>query len=65
MSYLRYVCLLAYIVVQHILWCVFNVSFFFVLCTLCCQVLWIFHFALPLRYSVTLLNMANIVVIIK
>jgi hypothetical protein len=25
-------------------------SFFFVLCTLCCQLLWIVHFWLPLRY---------------
>ena len=29
--------------VQHILCCVF-VLFFFVLCTLCCQFLWIVHF---------------------
>ena len=34
--------------VQHILWCVL---FFFVLCTLCCQFLWIVHFWLPLQRS--------------
>jgi energy-coupling factor transporter transmembrane protein EcfT len=43
MSYLRYVCLFAYNGVQHILCCVF-VLFFFVLCTLCCQFLWIVLF---------------------
>jgi hypothetical protein len=32
---------------------VFFVLFFFVLCTLCCQFLWIFLFRLPLRYSST------------
>jgi hypothetical protein len=32
--------------------CVF-VLFFFVLCDLCCQFLWIFHIELPLRYSLT------------
>ena len=40
MSYLRYLCLLACSGVQHILCCVF-VFFFFVLCTLCCQFLWV------------------------
>ena len=38
--------------VQHILCCVF-VLFFIVLCTLCCQSLWIANFRLPLRYSLT------------
>ena len=37
MSYLRYLCLLAYSGFQHILCCVF-VLFFIVLCALCCQV---------------------------
>jgi hypothetical protein len=32
--------------------CVF-VLFFFVLCTLCCQFLWIIHVWLSLRYSLT------------
>ena len=41
MSYLRYLCLLAHSGVQHILCCVFGL-FFVVLCTLCCQFLWIF-----------------------
>jgi hypothetical protein len=38
--------------VQHI-FCYVFVLFFFVLCTLCCQFLWIVHFWLPLRYSLT------------
>ena len=42
-SCLRYLCLYAYSGVQHILCCVFPM-FFFVLCTLCCQFLWIVHF---------------------
>ena len=45
-----FLCLLAYSGVQHILCCVF-VLFFFVLCTICCQFLWIVHFWLPFRYS--------------
>ena len=49
---LRYLCLLAQSGVQHILCCVF-VLFFLVLCTLCCQFLWIVHFWLPLLYSQT------------
>ena len=44
--------LLSYISVQHILCCIFVLSFF-VLCTLCCQFLWIVHFWLSLRYSLT------------
>jgi hypothetical protein len=43
MSYLRYMCLIADSGVQHILCCVFDL-FFFVLCILCCQFLWIVHF---------------------
>ena len=43
MSYLRYLSLFVYSGVQHILCCVFG-WFFFVLCTLCCQFLWIVHF---------------------
>jgi len=49
MSYLRYMCLFANSGVHHILCCVF----FFVVCTLCCQFLWIVHFWLPIRYSLT------------
>ena len=30
---------------------------FFVLCALCCQFLWIVHFLLPLRYSLTFYKM--------
>jgi hypothetical protein len=43
MSYLRYSCLIAYSDVQHTICCDFAL-FFFVLCTLCCQFLWIFPF---------------------
>ena len=50
MSSLRYLCLLAVSGVQHILCFVFAL-FFFVLCTLCCQFLWIVHCWLPLLYS--------------
>jgi len=95
MSYLRYLCLLAYSGVQHILtiWLLWQVScgrqellarhwhldsplvfggihvaliflfsmlcFLFclssscVLCTLCCQFLWIVHSWLPFRFSLT------------
>ena len=49
-SYLRFSCLFADSGVQHILCCVF-VLFFFVLCALCCQCLWIVHCWLPLRWS--------------
>ena len=53
MYYLRYLCLFAHSDVQHILSCVF-VLFFFVLCNLCSQFLWIINFfLLPLRYSLT------------
>jgi hypothetical protein len=38
--------------VQHILCCVF-VLFVFVLCTLCCQFLWIIRFWLTVQYSLT------------
>jgi hypothetical protein len=55
MSYLRYLYLFGYCGVQHILCCVF-VLFVFVLCVLCCQFLWIVHFVLPLRYSLTFIH---------
>ena len=42
MLYLHYLCLFAYRGVQRILFCVW--VFFFVLCTICCQFLWIVHF---------------------
>ena len=45
-------CLFAHNGFQHILCCVF-VLFFFISCTLCCQFLWIVHFWLPIRYSLT------------
>jgi hypothetical protein len=43
MSYLRYLCLLAKSGVRHILCRVF-IQFFFVLCTTCCQFLWLVQF---------------------
>ena len=52
MSYLHYLCLLSSIGVQHILCCIFVLSFF-VLCTLCYQFLWIVHFLRHFRYSLT------------
>ena len=55
MFYLRYFCLFVHCGVQHILCFVF-VLFFFVLCNLCCQFLWIVHFWLPLRYSLTFIS---------
>jgi hypothetical protein len=33
--------------------CYVYVLFFLVLCTICCQFLWIVHLWLPLRYSLT------------
>ena len=47
MSYVRYLCLFMHSGVQLILCCVF-VLFFFVLCTICCQFLWIVLILLPL-----------------
>jgi len=52
MSYLRYLCLLAYSGTQHILCCGFAL-FFIVFPSLCCQFLWIVHLWLSLRYSLT------------
>ena len=51
-SYLRYLCLFVYSGFPQILCCVF-VLFFFVLCTPCCQFLWIVDFWLSLLYSLT------------
>ena len=50
MSYLLYLCLFVHSGVHHILCCVL-VLFFFVLCTICCQFLWIVHVWLSLQYS--------------
>ena len=55
MSYIRYVCLSVYNGIQHILCYVFAL-FFVVLCTVCCQFIWIVHFILPLRYSLRSMN---------
>ena len=43
MSYFLYLCLFTYSGVKNILCCMF-VLIFFVLCTLCCQFIWIVHF---------------------
>ena len=58
MSYLRYLCLFTHSGVQHILCCVF-VLFVFVLCTLCCQFLWIVYFWLLLRYSLMFMHQST------
>jgi hypothetical protein len=60
MSYLHYMRLFAYFNVQHILWCFFALLFF-VLSTLCYQFLYIVHFWLPLRYSLTFIIYKSIV----
>jgi hypothetical protein len=46
--------------IRHTLCCVFAL-FFFVLCTLCCQILWIVDSWLPLRYSLTFFFIVTIV----
>ena len=58
MFYLHYLCLLAYSGVQNKLCPVF-LLFFVVLCTICCQFIWIGHFVLPLRYSLTFFELIN------
>jgi hypothetical protein len=50
MSYFTFLYLLAHSGVQHIVCCVFALLVF-VLCVLCCQLLWIDHLRLSLRYS--------------
>jgi hypothetical protein len=52
---LRYLCLFTHSGVQHLLWFVFAL-YFLVLCTLCCQFLWIVYFLLPLRCSATFID---------
>ena len=64
MFYLHYLCLFAHNGVQHTLCCVF-VLFFFVLCILCCQFLWIVHFWLPLQYSLTFIYSMDNVFFVK
>ena len=49
LSYLRYLCLFGHSGGQHILCCVF-VLYFVVLCTLCCQFLWIVLFDCPFGF---------------
>ena len=55
MSYLRCLCLFAHSGVQHILCCAF-VLFFFVLSALYCWFLWIVHFWLTIRCSLTFIK---------
>ena len=62
MLYLRYLCLDAYSGFQH--YCVvflFCLPSSCVLCTLCCQFLWIVHFLLPFQYSLTFICRSLIV----
>ena len=63
MSYLRCLCLFPYSGVQHILCCVFVLSFF-VLCALWCQFLWIVNFWLPLPYSLTFIYTNNLLILV-
>ena len=58
MSFLHCLRLLANSVVQRILCCIY-ILFFFVLCNLCCQFVWIVLFWLPLRYSLTFIYTEN------
>ena len=44
MSYLRYLCLFAYSSVHNTYCVVFFALIWIILCTLCCQLLWIVHF---------------------
>jgi hypothetical protein len=53
------VCLFRHSGVQNILCCVF-VLFFFVLCILRCQFIWIFHCLFSLRYSLTFILTVNV-----
>jgi hypothetical protein len=61
-SYLLY--LFAHSGFLHMLCCVFAL-FFFVLCTLYCQCLWIVHFLLHLWYSLTFIYPVNIIGLFK
>ena len=67
-SYLRYLYLFRYGGLQHMLCCVFAL-FFVVLCTLCCQFLWILFVLLSLRYYVTFnnwdLNLNTMTIIVR
>jgi hypothetical protein len=58
MSYLRYLCLLAYSDVQHIL-------FFLCIVFPMLQFLWIVHFCLPLLYSLTFIDLIHLVRLIR
>ena len=51
-QHIRFFSLLAHSGVQSMLCCVFDL-FVFVLCTKCCQFLWIVHCIFPLRVSLT------------
>ena len=56
MSYLRYLCLIAHNGAEHVLCCVL-VLFFFVLCTLFSQFIWIVNFVLLLLYSLMFIDL--------
>jgi hypothetical protein len=59
MSYLRYLSLFAYSGVEQLLYSVFAL-FSFVLCTLCCQFLWIVHLSLSFIYWIFFLLLNKI-----
>ena len=60
MSYLRYLCLFAYIAVEQILCCI-SCFVFLLLMYPMLSFLWIVHFVLPLRYSLTFICLVSCV----
>jgi hypothetical protein len=53
------VCVCLHIVVSNTYYVVFLFCVLFVLCTQCCQFLWIVHFWLPLRYSLKFIHLSK------
>jgi hypothetical protein len=51
------ICLCLFKVLSNTYCVVFFVWLFVVLCTICCQILWIFYFFLPLRYSLAFIKL--------
>ena len=64
MSYLH-ICAYLRIVVSSTYCVLFLLCFFFVLCNLCCQFLWIVHVLLILRYSLTFIYPSTLISNIK
>ena len=53
------VCVCLHIVVSNTYYVLFLFCVLFVLCTQCCQFLWIVHFWLPLRYSLKFIHLSK------